>query len=301
MTINKKTLYEILEVSSKASFAEIKSAHQRISQELHSENNGLSRDEIALKLKVVNFAFHTLSVQTSRDAYDAKLAKLNAPAGVVASLSLVPLPTTAVATSPKADAKLISAEALSLKAEAMSLKADAMSLKADVMSMMTSAAPVKFESRHRSPSSPIKTAFTVIGGVVAVGLVIQVAFLLLVNRQSERTSSETAKAEEKVMLQEYYQENGVRAGSKIEADMLDAERRREETEQRAQQERDRKYQQFVEDSRRQGEQVSADLRRAEQEARYEEERQKRQLEEDKRNQEEDERIRIEKELNRWRR
>lgn len=298
MSKKKKTMYEILEILPDASDSEIQAAHQRLTQKLQAERNYTNREDTDFMLRVVTVAFNTLSIKRTRDAYDARLAALSAPA-IAPTLSLVP-------TQPAVDSAALKNEAMSLKAEAMSLKAEAVSLRADVMAL-------KIESAYQAPPSisvlqkflkflaPVKGALTIIGSLVAIGMVIQVLFLLLVNRQAERVVSEPSKADEKVMLQDYYQQTGVRAGSKIEVDLLEAQRRREEKDQRDQQEQDRKYQQFVEESRRMGEQVSADLRRAEEQARYAEEQKKRQLEQEKREQEEAERLRIEQEKERWRR
>jgi hypothetical protein len=301
----KKSMYEILEISQNASDSEIQAAHQRLSQKLQSERNDTNREDIDFKLRVVNVAFDTLSIKRTRDAYDARLAALNAPDNAAASLSLVPV-------TPKSETPLLKAEAMSLKAEAMSLKAEAVSLRADVLSL-------KVDSGYQSPAdsvleksarvlSPIKKAFTIVGTLIAIGMVVQLLFLLLVNRQAGQVVGEAAKAEEKVMLQEYYQRTGVRVGSKAEMDLLEAANRRQEQEQRAlneqeraKQEQERKYQQFVDESRREGERISENLRRDEERARIEEERNRRQIEEEKRRQEEEENLRIEREKDRWRR
>ncbi|MFA6179710.1 MAG: DnaJ domain-containing protein [Candidatus Methylopumilus sp.] len=255
MISRKKTLYEILEVSAQATHSEINAAYQRLTQRLQAGVPGLSREDADLKQKLINLAYDTLSINSSRTAYDAKLGMTREP--------------------------------------------------------VKAASPFQVEVAIASDrKSPLKIILTIIAGLVAMGMVIQIAFMLLAYRHTERmvdgsdtAMSAAAQAEEKVRLQEYYQEHGVRAGSKEEADLLDAEERRIAGEQRRKdyekQEQDRKYRQFVEESRREGERVSADLRRAEERARYEEERKQQKLDEDKRRQEEAERLRIEREQNKW--
>ncbi len=309
MKNEKKTMYEILEVSPDASDSEIQAAHQRLSQQLQSERSDGDSDDIEFKLRVLNVAFNTLSVKRTRDAYDARLAALNAPAGGAAPHGLIPV-------EPKENASSLKAEAMSLKAEAMSLKAEAVSLRADVIAL-------RIDSGYETPSvgvlqkfsrllAPAKRALTIVGSLIAIGMVVQVLFLLLVNRQAVNVVNDVSKAEEKVMLQDYYQRTGVRVSSRAEMEareLEDAARQREELAKRVQQEQElnkqREYENFVEDSRRQGEEVAADLQRAEERARYEEEQarleQERRQEEEERNQKEAERQRVQDELNRWRR
>lgn len=302
-------MYEILEVSPDASDSEIQAAYQRLSQQLQSEKADTNSEDIGFKLRVVKVAFNTLSVKRTRDAYDARLAAINAPAGGAAPLGLIPV-------EPKEDVSSLKAEAMSLKAEAMSLKAEAVSLRADVIAL-------RIDGGYEAPSvgvlkkfsrllTPAKRALTIIGSLVAIGMVVQVLFLLLVNRQAVRVVNDASKAEEKVMLQDYYQRTGVRVRSRAEMEareLEDAARQREELAKRVQQEQElskqREYENFVEASRMQGEKVAADLQRAEERARYEEEQarleEERKQEEEKRNQQETERQRARDELNRWKR
>jgi curved DNA-binding protein CbpA len=300
---NKKTMYEILEVLPNASDSEIQAAHQRLSQKLQSARNDINREDIDYKLRVINVAFNTLSIKRTRDAYDARLAGSNAPVNAAASLSMVPITPS--------EASSLRNETMSLKAEAMSLKAEAVSLRAEVMAL-------KVDTGYQSPAetvlekssrllSPVKKALTIVGSLIAIGMVIQLMFMLMVNRQAGQVVGEATKADEKVMLQDYYQRTGVRVGSKAEMDLLEAANRREEIEQRAiqeqeraKQEQERKYQEFVRESRQQGERVSENLRIAEEKARYEEEQNRRQLEEEKRRKEEAENQRIEREKEKWR-
>jgi colicin import membrane protein len=79
------------------------------------------------------------------------------------------------------------------------------------------------------------------------------------------------------------------------------ERRAEADAQRAKDANEKKYQQFVEDSRRLGDRVSENLRHDEERAKQEEERRQERLDEEKRRQEQAESDRIEREMERHRR
>ena len=305
MTNKKKTLYEILEVLPNATSEEIQASHQSLSQKLQSKRTSLNSEDIEFKLKVINVAFQTLSVQMSRDAYDAQLSTLNSPANLA-------LTHHVVVRTPGADAMSLKADAMSLKADAMSLKADAVLLMADAMSLKVKTAPQRnidggadseqsaakiFFSILANLAPPFKKLLMIIGSMAAVGMVFQVVFLLITNRQTEHGTSAVSTAEEKLMIQEYYQEHGVRPGSKIEADLLDVENRRKENEQRQaafdKQREEERYRQFIEESRRMGKQVSEELRREEEKAREAAELEQQRLAQEKRDEEEKERIRIE--------
>lgn len=142
---------------------------------------------------------------------------------------------------------------------------------------------------ERRSRSPLNIILSIIAGLFAVGLAIQVGFMFL----AYRTTAEAVDGpvhidgaspiEEKVILQEYYQEHGVRAGSRIEAELLTKTAQREEQEKRekeqAKAEEERKYQRFLEESRRIGDEASAARERVEEMARREAE-QKSQLQSD---------------------
>ena len=108
-------------------------------------------------------------------------------------------------------------------------------------------------------------------------------------------------AEDKIIIQEYFQETGYRASSRSEVDALRAEEKRKEDERRielqAQREAEaqqREYERFVEDSRRQGEAISYQLRQQEAQQQQVEAQQKEQAELQRRY-EEQERVRLEQE------
>jgi flagellar biosynthesis GTPase FlhF len=146
-----------------------------------------------------------------------------------------------------------------------------------------------------SSASALKKIFRVIAGLAVLGVVIKISTMIMAGRQP--TAGGISKADEKVILQEYYQTHGVRPASRIEADLLEVENRRKENEQRqAEREKQREedqYRKFVEESRRIGNQVQENLRRDEERARYEEAQQKRRLEQEQEAQRQAERARIE--------
>jgi curved DNA-binding protein CbpA len=156
--------------------------------------------------------------------------------------------------------------------------------------------------------TPMKFLSPLIASLKAIVLIILIGILLLIYRNAmharndaESSASVASKqAEEKVILQEYYQENGIRPGSKIEADLLEVEARKKAEERRRSEEQERKYKQFEEEGRRRADEVSANLRQAEEEARRAEEYKLQQLAEAERNKKQAEFERIEAEKNKWR-
>jgi len=272
----KKTLYEILEVSPNASLPEIQAAHRRLCRKLLVGKPALSREDIDFNLKVIDLALHTLSDSASRDTYDAQQAARKAPANAV-----VPL-----------------------KADAMPLKiAAAIEANQKTTGAIESYddSPWKIFSATAATSvSALRKIFRIVVGLVVLGVVLKISTMILAGRQPGNTAGGISKAEEKVILQEYYQTHGVRPGSKIEAELLEVENRRKENERREQerekQREEERYRKFVEESRRVGDQVHENLRRDEERARYEQEREQqreqRRLEQERRDQQEAERARI---------
>lgn len=303
MTKKKKTMYEMLEVSPTASDSEIQAAYQLMSKNLQSARNDKNGEDIDLQLKVIGVAFNTLSVKRTRDAYDARLGG-NALNNEATSLGMVPI-VPKEASSLKTEAMLLKSEAMSLKAEAVSLKADAIALKVDSAYRSSAESVLDKVSRWLSP---VKKAFAIVATLIGIGIVVQLMFMIFVNRQAATVVAADSKANEKVMLEDYYQRTGVRVATKEEMDSLEADNRREEQRQRLLQEQERvkqkqdyQYQQFVQESRREGDMVSQNLRIAEENARREEERKTQQAEEAKRMKEEQEAQQIEQQKESWRR
>lgn len=297
MTIKKQTLYEVLEISPHATYAEIQAAHQSLSQKLRAEINDENRGAIEFKLRVLNVAARTLSDENARAEYDARMV-LDTHGGVAqplaAELSLIPLSNPASSSAPNP---------ATMKSDAMLLKADAMSLRADAVSLRADAASLQRESPQKSP---LKMVLTVIAVFMAIGLALQVIFSLMAFRsagmaisRAELSASEAAKAEEKAYIQNYFQVNGVRVNSRAEGEMLDAAERRRENEAREEEFAKRKQEEdarrFAEETKRLGEKVADDLARAERQARYDAEQQRLREEYEKQQREQAERERIEEE------
>jgi curved DNA-binding protein CbpA len=301
----KKTFYEILAVSRNASHQEIQANHESLISRLKSQKDNFNPDEYDLKLKIINLAFDTLSSPASRAAYDAKLSSEMAAAGAPAS-------SNALALAPDASTIALRAEAISLRAEAISLRADALSIKTagtDFNSKMNY--PGFGPANNPGPMRMIKKFMMILGGVVAAWMVIQVLFLMTPNGRTRVSADMAAKAEEKMIIQEYYQTYGVRAGSRAEVERLQAENRRQENERRtvekAEREQERQEEaarRFERESRQRAEDVSERLHYSEDQARERAEREdaqkKYQEEEKKRRSEEAEYARIEREKERWR-
>ncbi|MCX7277348.1 MAG: DnaJ domain-containing protein [Burkholderiales bacterium] len=315
VTPRKKTLYEFLKVPATATDADIQAAYERVGAQLQAQKDRISPDDFDFKLKVLNVAFKTLSSPSERAAYDARIAPP------------VPEPSSLPAAAPLAIAPLpADAEAMALRAEAMALRADAMTMRADAMALRSGAtasypafresssfsAHLAASAAQRTSSMPRKLAM-VVGTMVAVLAIAQVATMVVNSRRAEMAeaaaaaAAANAQANDKVLLQEYYQTHGVRAANRAELELLQAEDRRKDNEQRqadrnkAQAEQNAKR--FEDESRRRGEQVSAELRMAElqakEQARREDERLAWQQKEDQRVKEQIERNRIERQKAEW--
>lgn len=70
----KKNLYEMLGVAQAATMQEIKQAHEQLTVNLEKKQPIIGDEETQVQKRAIDMAFDVLSVQHSRDAYDAKLA-----------------------------------------------------------------------------------------------------------------------------------------------------------------------------------------------------------------------------------
>lgn len=293
----KKTLYEILAVPPDADADAIAAAFRARMAELDARPAGESADtEIARK--VLRVALTTLSDPGSRAAYDAKLrlqAQGDQPAPA-AALALVPLPEAAVPHDPHA----LQAEVLSLRADALALRADALAARA-----RAGAPPIGLEPLRKGLSGTVRAVLIALGTLMAASLVFQ-----LMMGGFRRGSTPDGSAAEKVMLQEFYQTHGVRAASRAEAELLEAELRRKENEaRRAEQETQRTEEErrrAQDEERRWLERAGEQVRQSEENARLAGEREAQQIEyeqarrrEAEQRQAEAERWRIEREQQKW--
>lgn len=297
---NKKSLYEILEVPQDANYPEIRTAHERLLQSLESQQSTLSREDYTLQLRLLKVAYSTLSTPLSRDSYDAQLSTRNEPAKPNSALLATPPITSS-------NAAAIRAEALMMRADAMALRADALGLKADLFSVP----PEGYGGVTGSPVvsrwlSSFKTVLLTLGTLAALGMVFKVIFLLTMTRQPSEAVDARSQADDKVFLQDYFQTYGVRPASRIEAGLMDAERRKNEEAERALSRRDAEKRNatqaerhFEEEARQRGEQVSIELQYAQEKYRQAQLQEAHQKDEENRAKAEAERERIEAEQAKW--
>lgn len=277
----KKSMYEILGVSPTASLAEIKAAHKRLSLELMSGKCGFSREDCEFQLKVLDVALNTLSVPVLRDAYDAELAPIT-PGNAV-----LPIKPNVVSLGDDEKAlKIVAAIEDNYKVAAAST--------GSIQFPIT-----EVSSTVSASTRSLKKILRIIIVLTVLGIIGKSAFVF---GHAARKSSEVAKAEEKIIIQEYYKKYGVRPASRAEAELLEKENRRKENEQRAaefeEKRKEEEYRRFVEESRQIGDQVHRNLVREEERARYEEMQKQSELAEQRRQEEaaaqEAERERIER-------
>lgn len=290
----KKTLYQVLDISANASGSEIRAAHQQQVLKLRSEEGSMSHEDFDFRLKLVNLALDTLCDSLSRRVYDEKL-----------------MSRMLSASAPPAVAVQEDAETLARRADALAFRADALALRADALSIRSDGAP--FKSSDRPPTltsrifsaleSPVKRIFIVIGTLAAIAMLVQTAFLFFSVRKVERTAAVESKAEEQIVIQEYYQKYGVRPANATEARLLEQENQRKEnearTDEREKQRAEEKARRFQEEARREGERVTSDLRYAEENLRREAAQKKAEREEEERRREEAEKARVDREREKW--
>ena len=296
----KQTLYEVLAVSPTASAQEIQDAYQQKSNALQLEKDALSAEDFNFRQQILTLARSTLSNPGERSYYDAKLANSMAPDDADWNANAVIVSANNAVLSGRADT-------LALHADALALRAEAMAIRAGLPGGVAPSVPAE--------KSPIKRTVVIVGTVVATLMVIQMMSMYFAAGRQEGAM----RAEEKAIIQEYYQTHGVRPASVAEVHLLEAENRRKEREQRAgerelqQQEyeerkADEERQRSREDVKRLADQVSADLFRAEQAIRREEAeaaeaaaRKQRQLDEEARRDEEAENMRVQRLREKWQR
>jgi curved DNA-binding protein CbpA len=290
----KKTLYEILNVSQDATFAQIQTEYTNLCHKLESGSSGLMAQDAATQLKLVNMAFQVLRDNMSRAAYDAKLSQ-----------------QTALAVTPAA----VGAEALSVKVDSVSLKADAAALMAQAAMLNANALSMHYAATGQSAGlqgggggffKTFRFGFTVLGAIVAVSMVVMV--LSLGRCSGGRVSGlEDAKAQEKLMLQEYYQQYGVRPANKAEMDLLESQRRKDEAAKRSEEsasrtaemaadKKAREEQRFIDETQKLSQRVTENLQRDEERAKQlaREEDYKNQLEMEKIQREKDQKAEAER-------
>lgn len=341
----KKTLYELLQLQPDAQDADIQAAYDRLMQAPPSASPGATHEDRQLHERVLRVAYSTLMNPQSRAAYDAELAARRLPAH---GLSLVPVEPAAGLAPPTAlrtDAMLLRAEAIALRANALELKASALdagvpgaagaAVMPDAISgarlgAMSGAQPfspppprypppvARYAAAPAEPPSHLPLLLSWLSGsikhvLLALGTLVVIGLGVQTFHAPSRT--ESAEAQEKIYLQEYYQTHGVRPANMAEARMLDEQRRREAEAQRQQQEAKRQRQEAEREQAAQeardrqaatwalyrAEQANRSLQYAEEQARVNREVEERRRAEAQRSAEEAERRRLERQQYEWRR
>ena len=293
----KQTLYEVLAVSPTATAQEIQDAYQQRWNALLLGKDALSPDDFNFRQQLLTLARSTLASPDERRYYDAKLADAVALDNADGKANAVMVTTSSDSLSRRADTLALHADALALRAEAMAIRAG----------LPGSELPTSSGAK-----SPVKRTVAIIGTVVATLMVLQMISMFF----GARRQQESMKAEEKAIIQEYYQTYGVRPASVAEVRLLEAENRRKESEERAaeraaqkedyeKRQAEAEYQRSREDVKRLADQVSADLARAEEAVRIEEAeasaRKQRQVEDEARRKEEAENLRLQRLNEKWQR
>ena len=300
----KQTLYEVLAVSPTASAQEIQDAYQQKWNALLLEKDSLSLEDFNFRQQLLTLARSTLSNPDERSFYDIKLANAVAP-------------NETDEMEWKANALMVSASSdnLSRRADTLALHADALALRAEAMAIRAGLPGGALPPSADGAKSPIKRTVAIIGTVIATLMVLQMIAMYF----SARSQQAAIKAEEKVIIQEYYQTYGVRPESVAEVRRLEAENRRKASEESAaeravqkeefeKRQAEEEYQRSREEVKQLADEVSADLIRAEEAIRIEEAeaaeadaRKKRQLEEEAQRKEEAENLRLRRLQEKWQR
>lgn len=289
LSTKKKTMYEILGVPPTASLTDIKAAYKCESLKIMSGALGLSRDDCNFQLNLLDVALHTLSNPYLRDVYDAELAPENMPTNIVS-----PVRSSVLSIGGKEKALML-ASSLEETYKNATVGIDSYKPQIEAVSSVVG-----------TSVKSMKTLMRIFIGLAVLAFIIKAGQMTMASRQDGRATPEVAKAEDKLIIQEYYKKHGVRPASRAEAEFLEGENRRLENEQRAvvfeEKKKEDEYNQFVKKSRDEGERVHEALVRAEESDRQEERRKQQVLAEEASMKEgaaqEEERMRIENERRR---
>ena len=297
----KETLYQVLGVSAAASADEIQAGYQHALAVLEASENKMSREDYDFRHKLILFAKDTLSDPLSRMGYDEKLMARRMPGTpLVKPKGVTSMPI------PASEDLAHRADALAMRAEAMALRADAMALRSGMEEPLGGYRSPSF-SLPSSRSSPLRSLL--IGMTIVAILAIMLQLYLAHSARTVRAHIESltiaaAKAEEKLVIQEYYQKYGERVASADEARKLGRERQQREVEARAaereRQRAERDAQRQQEENRRYADRISFDLRRSEEATRIESEREEQLKQREEQRKQREEQMRVERLQQRWR-
>lgn len=261
----KPTLYELLGVTAQAGVPEIQAAFQKKMALLESARGTMDLQEFNETVQLLRVAMDTLTDSTARFSYDAKLRALRQDPTAGALVHAGPAPVSSA-----------QADALALRADAMALRADALMIRAG-LGTPGEGSGAAMQAMATGAATVLKRVVSLIGLLAIVGIGF---FLVARHGQGDspvRKTTREATAQEQVILQEYYQTHGVRPASLAEMELLQADQRRRDNEDKlGKQDRDKQEREarlFEEESRRIAERASADLRHAEELAKREAERQ----------------------------
>lgn len=261
MAEKKKNLYENLGVSPAASNAELKAAHRRLTFETLSGKLGLSNEDRDYRLQLLDIALNTLADPLSRDVYDAKLAAAN-QANVV-------LPAKLAIGSVGGDGR-----ALQVAAAVESMYKANMEF-VDTPGLQLNPVAKTVGASLRS----VKIILQIVLWSLLLGMTMRLGGCVLAARDAVPPPAAVARAEGKLIVQDYYMKHGVRAANRAEVAALEAESRRSENERREEEFNQRKSedaaQRFFDEARDASLRADREQERAKAEARYEKERRQR--------------------------
>jgi flagellar biosynthesis GTPase FlhF len=299
--MKKPNLYEVLGLNPRADSADIEFARKNLLDALEINASGLDSASLSHRKMMIRVAANTLLDPSSRLTYDQSLAReasdmssmpsANNPyalnsMGMSTALSSTMAPTR----SDIHDSVNLRAESLSLRAEALALRADAMLLQAGVPLNSSASANTASGLARFFASGAMWRTVIFFGLLATVGLMLsRCAF----NVPTQGSAAQN-RAAEKAALQEYFQTYGVRPANMAELELLQAERRRRDNEQKSEkqdkEQEARKQKQFEEESKRISDAASRQLR--EDEWRHQEQmlREQREAEQEARQRKESERM-----------
>lgn len=257
--MKKQTLYELLGVPPHALDTEIRAAYMRESKRLDESELGPLHELTITKQKVLQQAYETLSIPSLRAAYDAKLF------GRTSALDVLPTDE------------------------------------------------IQHIARFINPDKA-KLPFKLLGGILLIMVILQfgnqayfshqrAAFIQAQEIAQTQQVENSSEVEDKLYLQNFYERTGIRAASRTEADLIERQQQQDRYEQeRLQREKEqqaREQKRLLDQAHWEGEQVSAQLRYAEQMQKAKDEQEQRRIADEQRRQKEMERMKIEQEKMRY--
>lgn len=164
---------------------------------------------------------------------------------------------------------------------------------------------LKIRISNKSRLVPPRLLVSVIGGLFALGILIQIAFSAMSHNPALKDENGVSLTEKKVALKEYEMTHGASSPSEIAATQIREEEARLKAEERreayAREAAERRQNRELEESRRYAARVSQDLQAAEEQVRREAEYARKRAEEEERISREKEEYRQEEQRRKWQR